>query len=133
MTVVDTSAVVDYLLGVDAGQALERLIEAEGELLAPDVIVFEVIAVLRRLCLRGEITEDRGAAAVADLGEMRLALSPSMELRERAWGLRENLTAADALFVALAEQLSEPLASGDRPLLNAIAANAALDIEVLPL
>jgi predicted nucleic acid-binding protein len=89
--------------------------------------------VLRRLCLRGEITEDRGAAALADLGELRLALFPSMGLRERAWGLRDNLTVADALFVALAEQLSEPLASGDRPLLNAIAANGSLDIKVLPL
>jgi predicted nucleic acid-binding protein len=133
VTVIDTSAVVDYLLDLDSAGEVERLIATEGELAAPDVVVFEALSALRRLSLRGEVSEDRGAAAVADLGELRLALFPSMDLRERAWGLRDNMTVADALFVALAEQLSEPLASRDRPLLKAITSNAALDVEVLPL
>jgi predicted nucleic acid-binding protein len=37
------------------------------------------------------------------------------------WALRRNFTAADALFVALAEQLDEPLATKD----SALAAEAA--------
>jgi predicted nucleic acid-binding protein len=133
VTVIDTSGVVDYLLGFGAAHEVERLIEAEGELAAPDVLVFEVIAVLRRLYLRGELTEDRAAAAIADLGDVPLTIFPSMPLRERVWGMRANLTAADALFVALAQQLSESLATKDRALAAAVASEALLDVPVLRL
>ena len=133
MTVLDTSGAVDFLLGVDAAQEVGRLIEAEGELAAPDVLVFEVLAVLRRLSLRGALGEDRAAGAVADLEDLPLALFPSLPLRERVWALRGNLTAADALFVALAEQLSEPLATKDMGLLAAVSNHADLDLEAVPL
>jgi predicted nucleic acid-binding protein len=54
-----------------------------------------------------------------------------LPLRDRAWELRENLTAADALFVALAERLGEPLATKDRRL--ALAARKHAGIEALEL
>jgi predicted nucleic acid-binding protein len=113
VTVLDTSAVVDYLLGAGVAAEVHALMSEEGELAAPDLLVFEVLAVLRREARRGEIAENRAAAAVIDLGDLPIELFPSLPLRERAWTLRENLTAADALFVALAEQLGEPLATKD--------------------
>jgi predicted nucleic acid-binding protein len=116
VTVVDTSAVVDFLLGVGAARDVEVLMGVESELAAPDLIVFEVLAVLRRQAYRRELADERAAAAVADLGDLPIQLFPSLPLRQRAWSLRGNLTAADGLFVALAEQLGEPLATKDRAL-----------------
>lgn len=119
MTVVDTSAVVDYLLGAGAAGQVQRLMERERVLAAPDVIVFEVLAVLRRWVQRGELGAARGRGAVDDLDDLPLVLYPSLALRTRAWELRDNLTAADALFAALAEQLGEPLVTKDRVLAGA--------------
>jgi predicted nucleic acid-binding protein len=131
VTVIDTSAVVDFLLGSGVAERVERLMTEEGELAAPDLLIFEVLAVLRRETLRGTLAEDRAAGAVEDLGELPIALFPSAPLRKRAWALRRNLTAADALFVALAEQLREPLATKDGALLVEVAKHASLPVLAL--
>ncbi len=128
MTVLDSSAVVDFLLGVGAAAEVEALMTAEGELAAPDVLVFEVLAVLRRETLRGSLPNGRAAGAVEDLGDLPIALFPSLPLRNRVWELRPNLTAADALFVALAEQLGEPLATKDAALGSEAPKHAAIEV-----
>jgi predicted nucleic acid-binding protein len=128
VTVIDTSAVVDFLLGVGVARDVETLMRAESELAAPDLIVFEVLAVLRREAHRGEVSEERAAAAVLDLGDLPIELFPSLPLRQRAWSLRANLTAADGLFVALAEQLGEPLATKDGALYTEAPKHAALEV-----
>ncbi|HWX46094.1 MAG TPA: type II toxin-antitoxin system VapC family toxin [Solirubrobacteraceae bacterium] len=128
MTVLDTSAVVDYLLGVGVAKQVETLMTSAGELAAPDLLVFEVLAVLRRATLRGEVAEGRAIGAVEDLGDLPIELFPCLPLRRRAWSLRGNLTAADALFVALAEQLEEPLATKDRGLGAEAAKHATLEV-----
>lgn len=103
----------------------------EGELAAPDLIVFEVLAVLRRQAHRGDVADERAAAVVNDLGDMPLELFPSLPLRQRAWSLRGNLTAADGLFVALAEQLREPLATKDGGLRAEAPKHAAVEVVAL--
>jgi predicted nucleic acid-binding protein len=130
VTVVDTSAVVDVLLGSGAAAEVAPLLEA-GPAAAPDVLTFEVLAVLRRLALRGDASGERLAGAVVDLGDLAVDLYPSMALRHRAWELRANATAADALFVALAESLGEPLATKDEGL--AAVAERFGDVEVIRL
>jgi predicted nucleic acid-binding protein len=121
VTVVDTSGVVDYLLGTGAHTRVRDLWRDELEFAAPDVLVFETLAVLRRYALRGEIDDRRAAGAVADLADLPLVLAPSLTLRDGAWALRHNLTIADGLFVALAARLGEPLATKDAPLARAAA------------
>lgn len=111
MTVLDTSAVVDFLLDEGAGPAVKALLEGEGTAAAPDLLVFEVLSVLRRLALRGEVNDRRAEAALSDLADVALALVPSLALRNRAWSLRHRLGAADALFLSLALELDEPLAT----------------------
>jgi len=104
---------------------------SEGELAAPDLLVFEVLAVLRRETLRGVIADDRAAGAVEDVGDLPVELFPSLPLRKRAWALRRNLTVADALFVALAEQLGEPLATRDTALAEEAGKHATLEVLLL--
>jgi predicted nucleic acid-binding protein len=128
MTVVDSS-VVDYLLGHGpAAGAVARALTDEGDLAAPDVLVFEVLAVLRRAVLRGELTAARAAAAVDDLGDLPLLLYPALTLRRRAWELRNNCTIGDGLFVALAQLLEEPLMTVDRRLAAAARDHAGVTV-----
>jgi predicted nucleic acid-binding protein len=131
VTVIDTSAVVDFLVGEEAAEAVEGLLAREVTVAAPDLLVFEVLAVFRRHVLRGTIVDERASAAIEDLGDIAVELFPTLPLRERAWQLRENLTAADAFFVALAERLGEPLATKDRGL--AAVAKMLSGVEVIEL
>jgi predicted nucleic acid-binding protein len=128
VTVIDTSGIVDFLLGVGVAQQVETLMELDGELAAPDLLTFEVLAVLRRETHRGSIADNRATAAVEDLGDLPIELFPSLPLRRRAWTLRRNLTAADALFAALAEQLDEPFATKDGALATEVAKHASLTV-----
>jgi predicted nucleic acid-binding protein len=131
MTVLDTSGVVDFLLGADAATEVEALVAEAAPVAATDLIVFETLAVLRRLVQRGDLDAWRAQSAVDDLGDFPLELFPSMTLRGRAFELRDSLTTADALFVALAELLEEPLATKDRRL--AETARLLTGIEVIDL
>jgi predicted nucleic acid-binding protein len=126
VTVIDTSAVVDFLVGEEAAEAVGTLFAQERTLAAPDVLVFEVLAVFRRHVRRGSIAPERGMGAVEDLGDLAVEIFPSLALRERAWELRDNFTAADALFVALAERLGEPIATKDRGLASAAREHAGI-------
>jgi predicted nucleic acid-binding protein len=112
VTVLDSSAVIDFLLGTGVAAAVQRLLEEEREVAAPDLLVAEVLAVLRREAFR-DLTDERASGAVHDLGDVGLTLFPSLALRDRAWELRRTFTIADALFIALAERLDEPLATKD--------------------
>jgi predicted nucleic acid-binding protein len=130
VTVLDTSAAIDYLLGAGVGSQVEALLSA-APASAPDLLVFETLAVLRRAVGRRELTQTRAAAAVNDLGDMALDLFPTLPLRARAWELRRNMTAGDALFVALAEALDEPLATTDAGLAKAGARHAEVEVLLL--
>jgi predicted nucleic acid-binding protein len=116
VTVLDTSAVLDFLLWDGAAEEVAAILTREGEAAAPDLLVFEVLAVLRRHVQRGWLPPERAGAAIEDLGDLPVQMYPTLPLRGRAWELRGNLTAADALFVALAERRGEPLATKDRAL-----------------
>lgn len=128
MTVLDSSGAIDLLLDVGAADAVQALIERDGPVAAPDILVVEVLSVLRRHVRRGALDPERAEAAIADLGDLSMELFGALDLRERAWELRDNLTAADALFVALASRLGEPLATKDRGLAAAARDHARIEV-----
>jgi predicted nucleic acid-binding protein len=131
VTVLDTSVVIDFLLGDGVATDVEGLLVREGAAAAPDLLVFEVLAVLRRDVSRHVLEPVRAQGAIDDLGDLPVELFGSLPLRGRAWELRENLTAADALFVALAEHLAEPLATKDRGLASAARDHGRIETLVL--
>ena len=100
--VVDASVVVNALAddGVDGGVARRRLIRA-GELVAPDLVDVETVSVLRRRWFHGDLTSERFAVAVEDLGAFAVERLPTLPLMDRAFELRANVTVCDAAYVAL--------------------------------
>jgi predicted nucleic acid-binding protein len=77
MIVVDASAVLDVLLRTPAAKAVEKwLFDPEQTLHAPHLLDVEVAQVIRRYAARGEIDNDRGRAALADLADLPLYRYP---------------------------------------------------------
>ncbi len=117
MIVVDASALLEVLLRMPAGRAVEDRLLAPGQTLhVPHLLDVEVAQVIRRYAVGGEISEARGRMALGDLAELPLRRYPHDFLLPRVWELRHNLTAYDAVYVALAEVLDAPLLTRDRRL-----------------
>jgi predicted nucleic acid-binding protein len=131
VTVLDTSAVVDFLVGEQCYPEVAGLLQQERTVAGPELLVFEVVAVFRRQVQQQGMNPDRAKSAVEDLADLPLELFPTLPLRARVWELRDNFTAADAFFVALAERLDEPLATKDRRL--GIAARTYTSIQIIDL
>ena len=129
MIVVDASALHEVLLRTPAAQAVEgRLFDPEETLHAPHLLDVEVAQVIRRYAARGEIDNDRGRAVLADLADLPLNRYPHDFLLPRVWDLRKNLTAYDAVYVALAEALDAPLLARDRHLAAAAGHRARTEL-----
>ena len=86
---------------------------ASDDLVAPHLMPVEVANVLRRAALAGEISTDTAALAHADLLSLRVELFTYEPFATRVWELRENVTAYDGWYVALAESLNARLATLD--------------------
>jgi predicted nucleic acid-binding protein len=127
--VVDASALLEALLRTPAAEAVEkRLFGARETLHAPHLLDIEVTQVIRRYAAIGELDIERGRAALDDLGEFPLRRYPHSFLLPRVWELRNNLTAYDAVYVALAEVLDAPLLTRDRHLAAAAGHHAQVEL-----
>lgn len=117
MIVVDASAVVEVLLQLPAAERLMDRIFGSGESLhAPHLLDVEVAQVIRRYARRGDISPARGAEAIGDLAVMPITRHSHTPLLERAWQLRDNATAYDAVYLACAEALDASLVTRDAAL-----------------
>ena len=90
-----------------------------ADLAAPHLLPVEVANVLRRAVHAGEVTDDVASLAHGDLLDLHVELVAYDIVAERIWQLRDNLTAYDAWYVAVAELLDAPLATMDRRIVNA--------------
>jgi predicted nucleic acid-binding protein len=117
MIVADASAVLELLLGTPAGARVAARLAAPGETAhAPHLLDLEVAQVLRRYVRRREVPAGRAREALDDLAELPLVRFPHEPLLPRIWELRDQLTAYDAAYVALAEGLGARLLTRDRAL-----------------
>lgn len=122
MIVVDASALIEVLFRTPVARRLQgRLLDPHETLHAPHLIDVEVAQVVRRYAASCEIDRERGAAALADLADFPLRRYPHAFLLPRIWQLRENLTAYDAAYVALAEVLEATFITRDRALASSSA------------
>lgn len=120
MIVVDASALLEFLLQTPLGERVEaRLFRDGDELHAPHLVDVEVVQVLRRLVRTGEVSAVRADEAIADLIDLDLHRHAHLDLVGRAWKLRDNISAYDAVYVALAEAIEAPIVTCDGPLAKA--------------
>jgi predicted nucleic acid-binding protein len=127
--VVDASVLVVALGddGADGDSARSRL--RDEELAAPELIDLEVVSVLRRQLSAGALDVRRARFVVDDLRDLPMQRAPHLPLLPRCWELRDNLTAYDAAYIALAEALDSVLVTADTRL--GTAPGVTCPIEVL--
>ena len=129
MIVVDTSALIEVLLRTSTAAVVEaRLFEPGETLHGPHLIDIEATQVLRRYAAGGEIDGARGRAALDDLADFPIRRYPHDVFLPRVWALRHNLTAYDAVYVALADALDATLLTRDRRLAAASGHRARIEI-----
>ena len=129
MMVVDASAVVEFLLQTPLGQRVEaNLFDRTEQLHAPYLLDVEVIQALRRLVRTGDVLPARAEEALEDLAALAIRRHSHFDLLGRAWELRDNLTAYDAMYVALAEAIDSPLVTCDARLSTAPGHAAQIEV-----
>ncbi|MDQ3178152.1 MAG: type II toxin-antitoxin system VapC family toxin [Actinomycetota bacterium] len=119
MIVVDASVLVAASMLADDAADWARQVIVGDDLAAPHLAPVEAQQAIRRLLQRDAIDVRIANQARLDVLAVNLDLHPFAPFADRVWSLRENLTAYDAWYVAVAEALDCPLATLDRRLADA--------------
>ena len=129
MIVLDASAAIELLLNTEGGRLLAGRIATERlSLHAPHLIDLEVTQAVRRYSRTGAITAARGRQALQHLQQLDLIRYAHMDFLERIWSLRDNLTAYDAVYVALTEALEATLLTFDARLAGSRGHSARIEL-----
>ena len=129
MAVVDASVLFELLGDGKHKEEVEKRLDAEEYTLwAPHLIDAEIGHALRRAVLLGKFTAQAAGRALWEVDEVPIERVEHELLIHVAWGLRDNFTFYDGLYVALALMLDEPLLTFDARLARS---GVELPIEVL--
>lgn len=129
--VIDASALAEYLVGSVAGEAAAAILGRDRAIHLPHLAVVETASVLRGWFLGGHLHAERARAALTDLAEFPGTRWPAEPLLARVWELRDNLSAYDATYVALAEALDATLLTADVRLARALENRASCVVKLL--
>jgi len=113
--VVDASAALAALLR--AGDARDAVADEQAHV--PHLIDSEIASGLRRRVAAGQVLPDAGWTALRVWQRLGVTRYPAFSLLHRIWELRENVSAYDATYVALAEFLGCSLLTADGRLARA--------------
>ncbi|GAC1453620.1 MAG: PIN domain-containing protein [Gemmatimonadaceae bacterium] len=114
MIVLDASALVELLLDTPTGREIgSRIADPAISLHVPYLADIEVAQALRRYTNDGDLDSPTAALALADFRALDLQRHAHEPLLDRVWELRQNLSAYDAVNVALAEVLDSRLLTCD--------------------
>jgi len=127
--VLDASVALELLFLTPVGRLVRSRLFRPGESLhAPHLIDVEVAQVLRRYALSGRVPKERCGQAFEDWRGLRVHRYPHEPLMRRIWMLRDNFTAYDAAYLALAEGIGAPLITHDAGLANAPGHGAQIEL-----
>lgn len=109
MLVIDASVAVEAVL--DRTGVRDRI--ADVHLFAPTLIDIEVVSTLRRLTINKELSVAEARAKLLAWQQLEIDRVDVFPFLDVIWQLRENLTAYDAAYVAVAMRLGAPLITRD--------------------
>lgn len=112
---IDASAAVLGLLNDGDARATIR----GGAVVCPHLADSEVVHALRAQVLRDELTAADATRAIETWGRLGIERVGAAGLLARIWELRDNLSAYEATYVAVAEALEAPLVTADGRLARA--------------
>ena len=117
MVVVDASIVVRLLQNRRGDAALRERFARERRLHAPALLDAEVASAMRGLLMTSKaairIAPERADEMIDDYADLPIERHVMQPLQRRVLELRDNFTAYDAFYVALAEALDLPLLTDD--------------------
>jgi predicted nucleic acid-binding protein len=120
MAVVDASVLLELLGQGKYGEAVKERLDAEEHVLwAPHLIDAEIGHALRRWVRVGKLSPEAAGKALWEVGDLPVERVEHELLVHVAWQLRDNFSFYDALYVALALMLDEPLLTFDARLARA--------------
>jgi predicted nucleic acid-binding protein len=91
----------------------------QHELHAPHLIDYEFLSAVTRLSIAGRLPPNIAREALELWRGLQIHRHPAAGTTQRTWDLRQNLSAYDAAYVALAEALDAPLLTADDRLARA--------------
>jgi len=112
----------------EVGRRVGEQVWAVASRHAPHLLDIEVAQVLRRFVRAKQVTRDRGERAIEDLAVFPLRRHAHVGLLERVFELRDNLTAYDAAYIALAESMDVPLITCDEALARVPGCRAVVQV-----
>jgi len=127
--VLDASAVLEWLFDTPKAAALQRILTEETNFHAPELIDVEIAQVIRRYHLNQGVSVERCRQALDDFCDLPVHRVGHRDLLPLIWDYRDNLSAYDAAYVALAQLLDTRLITSDRKLANA--PNLAIEVQLL--
>jgi predicted nucleic acid-binding protein len=101
----------------------QNWIRAGVEIVVPDLFAYETTSVLRNRVYRKEITQNEADEALRILASLEITFHQPAKIRQSAWELARRFnrpTAYDAFYLALAQDESSALWTGDKRLYNAV-------------
>lgn len=126
MIVLDCAALVDALAAIEGSHRL-RAMMADEELHAPALLDFEIVSALRRMTRLNRMSIARAEDLLDDFDDLPIHRWRADDaLRMRAFSLRDNLSAYDAAYVALAEALDCRLVTRDQRLARTVGHSAEI-------
>ena len=126
---IDASAALEWVLRTEPGKRIAHWIALRGgPVHVPHLFDLEVANALRRFVRTSAITTTRADDALQDLADMRMTRHGHFRLLHRVWELRDHLTAYDAVYVALAEELNAPLLTRDAKIAAASVHHATVEL-----
>jgi len=129
MIVVDASVIVEWLLRTPAGALVGHRIVSHSETLhAPHLLDIEIAQALKRYRRAGMLDNRRLEESLEDFVTLEIRRYPHTPLLTRVLELRDNVSAYDAVYVALAESLNATLLTRDGKLASAPGHHARIQL-----
>ena len=128
MIVVDAAIVVDLLTQAPGADRIGQRLSGE-DLHAPHLLDTEVVSALRGLVLGGRISESRAMDALTDYDDLPITRWGTTDSHRRlVLELRDNVSAYDAAYLALAGELESVLLTRDARLGRAPSAEVVVEV-----